>query len=457
VFRKPNRERATPPAQWTVAELGLFYSNNYREIFAHAKLRIKDSDLAQEITQEAIVKVLLAAPELTSTDHALAYMHRTIENLCIDIFRVRGKRPSLVALDDATSEVENLWNKQPDQIDLLVLAEDAAIVRQALSLLSPAERAALIMWEVENRSSSEIALELGIKESAVRHTVSRARSSLRRILSELVLDNASGLTAIDLLSTAYRKANRAVKKSSKAVMSLTLVFFAIVGFNSLQNDQNLPGLDVTGFVSVPDFYESESVQVSGPSSSAQSSALLTPNGVQKANADQDWSNEISFPGLGKHGSPKGFSVSDSSGSLGVAYFRERSTLTPEAQFEAGQFLKTESGAANVLISQVVKLDDSGFGVSYWPMVSFGYLGRWVPLETSVQDAHLARKSDGTYLVTVRLGIDSAFDSALDFPSSANGRDLDSAPKEIFTRLVLNSRGDQVLSQAVYVVERESGI
>jgi DNA-directed RNA polymerase specialized sigma24 family protein len=39
------------------------------------------------------------------------------------------------------------------------------------------------MWEIEGRSTKKFAAELGIKESAVRHSVSRARASLRKVMS----------------------------------------------------------------------------------------------------------------------------------------------------------------------------------------------------------------------------------------------------------------------------------
>ena len=108
---------------------------------------------------------MLAAPELVSQSHALSYLHRTIENLCIDLFRAEKRRPNLIALDEATTEVELAWQTPGDHSQVISTAEDAAIIRQALSLLSPAERAALVMWEVEGRSTTEIAKELGIKES----------------------------------------------------------------------------------------------------------------------------------------------------------------------------------------------------------------------------------------------------------------------------------------------------
>ena len=225
------------PASWSIAQFSSFYTHNRSELIAHANRIVRDKAKAEEITQEALVKFMLAAPELSSDSHALSYLHRTIENLCIDLFRAENRRPNLVALDDATAEVESTWQVSGDHSVAISAAEDAAIIRQALSLLSPAERAALVMWEVEGRSTKEIAKELGIKESAVRHTVSRARASLRKVLSELVIDEARGLTALDLLSTTYKKAAEIAGKSSKIALTFILVLTAFLGLNSLTGNE----------------------------------------------------------------------------------------------------------------------------------------------------------------------------------------------------------------------------
>jgi hypothetical protein len=127
------------------------------------------------------------------------------------------------------------------------------------------------MWEVEGRSTAEIAKELGIKESAVRHTVSRARASLRKVLSELVIDEARGLTALDLLSTTYKKATELAGKSSKIALTFILVLTAFLGLNSLTgnepntsittsssqllNNQDLPTLPTTPTLPAPTIQE----------------------------------------------------------------------------------------------------------------------------------------------------------------------------------------------------------
>jgi len=241
--KKSTSVESSTPATWSVAEFSSFYTQNRTELIAHAYRILKDKPRAEEVTQEALVKFMLAAPELESDNHALSYLHRTIENLCIDLFRAENRRPNLVALDDASAEVESTWQVSGDHSLAISAAEDAAIIRQALSLLSPAERAALVMWEVEGRSTTEIAKELGIKESAVRHTVSRARASLRKVLSELVIDEARGLTALDLLSTTYKKAADLAGKSSKIALTFILVLTAFLGLNSLTGNE--PNTSIT--------------------------------------------------------------------------------------------------------------------------------------------------------------------------------------------------------------------
>ncbi|NBU23822.1 MAG: RNA polymerase sigma factor, partial [Actinobacteria bacterium] len=292
---------------WTVAELGAFYTEHRSELVAHASRILKDSARAEEVIQDALIKVMLAAPELESAEHALGYMHRTIENLCIDIFRIEGRRPNLVVIDDATAELESQWIDNKDHADVIAAADDAAIVRQALAMLSPAERAALVMWEMEGRSTEEIAAELGIKESAVRHTVSRARTSLRRVMSELVIDKERGLTALDMLSTTYKKTSEIAKKSSKAALSLILVFFAFLGFNSMPTDSNLPNITAEESVSSTETAgaapkASEESPMAAPSASASATAAAkSQQSVVNAKAAT-----FSFTGLDRNGVPTGF-------------------------------------------------------------------------------------------------------------------------------------------------------
>jgi RNA polymerase sigma factor (sigma-70 family) len=437
---------------WTVAELGAFYTEHRSELVSHASRILKDSARSEEVIQDALIKVMLAAPELESTDHALGYMHRTIENLCIDIFRMEGRRPNLVLLDDNSAELESTWIDNKDHVDVIAAADDAAIVRQALAMLSPAERAALVMWEMEGRSTKEIAAELGIKESAVRHTLSRARASLRKVMSELIVDKERGLTALDMLSTTYKKTTEIAKKSSKAALSLILVFFAFLGFNAMPTDSGVPVL-----------VAEESVSSNGPAKgsevlapamnqilpSVSASAIPTVK-VNLAVANARASN-FSFAGLDKSGIPIGFTVTDSTGALGSLYMTNRQPVLSETELILSQVAKTDIGAANIFLSQRLISDSSGF--SYSPSISYGKAGSWIPLVSSVTLLDSERLLSGNYLVTAIVKVESEVETAIVIPAVASGRDLLQAPRQIITRLVLNPGKTQILAQAVNVVEK----
>ncbi|CAN2171135.1 RNA polymerase sigma-70 like domain [Candidatus Nanopelagicaceae bacterium] len=430
---------------WTVAELGAFYTEHRSELLAHANRVLKDSAKAEEITQDSLIKFMLAAPELESAEHALSYLHRTIENLCIDYFRMEGRRPNLVVIDDAQAEVEAAWQVSGDHSEVLTQAEDAAIIRQALALLSPAERAALVMWEMEGRSTEEIAAELGIKKSAVRHTVSRARTSLRRVLSELVIDQERGLTALDMLSTTYKKASELAAKSSKVALSLLLVVTAFLGFNSMTGREGvLPTVSsndsssaVAGSASTDSPSPAPSISMPAKKSSTMVSGVYVKSG--KAN----------WPGLDNEGVPTGFTVAGENGPIGkIRVNRNTPIATEEGTILATQAI-TSGGGPNVMIDQTITVDGNGtkYEVSY---VAFGINGNWAVANADATSVDFERMSNGQYLMTVTISLLSTPTSEFVIPVGDRGYDIVGAPKTITSRLLLNASKTQILAQAVLV-------
>jgi hypothetical protein len=308
------------------------------------------------------------------------------------------------------------------------------------------------MWEMEGRSTAEIAAELGIKESAVRHTVSRARASLRRVMSELIVDKERGLTALDMLSTTYKKAVQVAKKSSKAALSLILVFFAFLGFNAMPTDIEL------SVVTTQETFSSNEVAsevdvATAPAVEASATPVITPAAIAKAQAalENAKATQFNFAGLDKAGIPTGFSVTDSTGSLGSLYRSSRQPVLSETELIISQIVKTDSWAANIFINQQLVSDSRGF--SYLPSLSYGRDGAWIPLNTTLTMLNSERLLSGDYLVTAIIKVESEVDSSIVIPATAFGRDLLVAPKQVITRLVLNPGKTEILSQAIYVVEK----
>jgi hypothetical protein len=304
---------------------------------------------------------------------------------------------------------------------------------------------------MEGRSTSEIAAELGIKESAVRHTVSRARASLRRVMSELIVDKERGLTALDMLSTTYKKTAQIAKKSSKAALSLILVFFAFLGFNAMPTDGELPVVTTQETISSSE--ATDEFEAVSPALGESATPVITPAAIAKAQTavQNAKATQFNFAGLDKSGIPTGFSVTDSTGSLGSLYRTSRQPVLSETELIISQIMKTDSGAANIFLNQQLVSDATGF--SYIPSLSYGRDGAWIPLNTTLMMLNSERLLSGDYLVTAIIKVESEVESSIVIPATAAGRDLTQAPKQVITRLVLNPGKTEILSQAIYVVEK----
>jgi hypothetical protein len=172
---------------------------------------------------------------------------------------------------------------------------------------------------------------------------------------------------------------------------------------------------------------------------------------ERTSVENAKSTELKFPGLDKAGVPTGFTVSDTLGSLGTAYFTERTPVSTETELIIGQIIKTDTGAANIFISQTLTTDANG--LTYRPAVSFGQDGNWAPLLTRVSFTDITRQVSGNYLFTAYIAVESPVDTPIKIAATANGRDLAAAPRQVITRLVLDPSKTQVLAQAIYVVER----
>jgi RNA polymerase sigma factor (sigma-70 family) len=432
---------AVSPQAWSVTELGAFYTNHRSEFLSHANRVLKDSAKAEEITQDALIKFMLAAPELESTDHALAYIHRTIENLCIDLFRMEGRRPNLVVLDDATAEVEATYQVSGDHEAVISAAADAVIIRQALSLLSPAERAALVMWEVEGRSTKEIASELGIKESAVRHTVSRARASMRKILSTLIVDEKRGLTALDALSTTYKKAAEIAAKSSKAALSLILVVAAFLGFNTLTGREGVVTPDGSA-ISLPS--DKSTTDKSNTDSTESTDSLDADISVELA-AFQDQikvvSSQISFlrqavavynwAGLDASGTPVGFSSNLGSRATANAQMIKFPNLSTES---SSSIFKVSQNGVDLLLSQDLFYVDGKLTATILPLFAPGNTQAVI---TSSEQS-VTTGSDGSKLIISSLKL-------------ANTGSDGQSPSAINVRIKVSADGLEILAQSAQIL------
>ena len=461
-FRKQAKITEAAPSQavsdWSIADLSALYAEQRSSLTSQARRILRSEADAVEIVQEAFLKFILAAPELDSRDRALAYLRTTVNNLCLNQIRATGSRPNLVAIDsDATQERldELAFDAHVPFDSTLVAAEDASIIREALSRLSADQRTALVMWEMEGRSTEEIAAAIGTTPANVRHVVARSRSSFVRVLSEWVIDEQTGTTALDALSSSYKKAAELAKKSSKVALSLVLMLAAFVGFNSF-NHKTVP-LTSPSTISpvitqpVPSLTPSSTPSATAsasatPSTSASTSTLskldtLTPTVDAKIAG-------LQFSGLDAGGIPTGFTATDLTGDTGAIIIgKPAPVITDNGITLTAPVMSYDPKAVNVLINQVINVD--GSGTTYTPTASVSMHGGWVALNTSAISTDISRLPDGNYLVTSTIVTVSPVDAGILLPVS-QGVDVSSIPTSISVRLVLNPGKTQILAEAIKV-------
>jgi RNA polymerase sigma factor (sigma-70 family) len=393
---------------------------------------------------------MLAAPDLDSADRAIAYLRTSVTNLALNVIRARGARPNLVAIDADTTQERLNEIASENHIDLdttITAAEDAAIVREALSRLTPDQRTALVMWEMEGRTTEEIATALNTSPANVRHILVRARKSMVRVLEEWIVDEKTGLTALNALSTTYKKSIEIAQKSSKAALSLLLVITAFLGFNSMTGNES-PVLPVAAEVSTTAPSAKAAAPTATASATAKAAATLAAKKAQQA-AIYAKIAALSFIGLDKEGIPTGFSVTDETSAAGIGRITKGlTTLGTSGLLINNQFI-TGSVGPNLLIDQLITVDGTGTNYSV-NNINVGFGGNWRSVEVKSTDSSIDRLANGNFLITAISTIGYLKTSDFVMPTGTRGYDLVDAPATITTRVLMNSGKTQVLAQAVQV-------
>ena len=453
-LRKKNETQgsvaATPAtvSDWSVADLSALYAENRSSLIGQARRILRSEADAAEIVQEAFLKFILAAPELDTADRAIAYLRTTVNNLCLNQIRATGSRPNLVAIDaDTTQErLSEISAEAHIPFDAtMAAAEDAAIIRGALSRLSADQRTALVMWEMEGRSTEEIAKALGTSTSNVRHVVTRARASFVRVLTEWVIDEENGTTALEALSDTYKKAAELAKKSSRVALSLLIVLVAFLGFNSVTGREGSTSIVTTATQDAP--------SAKASSSKASASAIAPTNSkIAGLVAGTDVTSVgPKFAGLDANGIPTGFTVVDGQGNIGaINVSKTTPNLTNDGLDMHGAAMTESQGAVNILLDQDIVI--SGSGTTYSADASLSQNGGWVTAVISNTNSHFERLSDGNYLLTAIMSVNSLENPGILIPAS-RGVDVKSAPSQIITKVLLNPGKSQILAQAIYVATK----
>jgi hypothetical protein len=308
------------------------------------------------------------------------------------------------------------------------------------------------MWEMEGRTTEEIATALNTTPANVRHILGRARKSMVRVLEEWIVDEKTGLTALNALSNTYKKSIEIAQKSSKAALSLILVVTAFLGFNSMTgNESPLAPVVAQVETAVPAEVTPTASATATASAKAKAAATAAAKKAQQA-AIYAKIAALSFTGLNKEGIPTAFSITDENGNAGVGRVTKGiSTVGTSGLLVSNQFI-TGSAGPNVLIDQMITVDGTGTNYSA-NSVNVGFGGNWRSVEIKSTETSVDRLANGNFLITATFTIGYLNTTDFVMPTGKRGYDLVDAPKTITTRVLLNSGKTTVLAQAVQVINK----
>jgi len=133
-----------------------------------------DRHEAEDVVQDAFLRLLDAAGRYQPTCSFKTYFYRIISRLCLD--RVKKKQPRCL---DTMPDVSD---SGPDALGEMEKRQDAEAVRTALAALPPQQRLAVVLRYYEGLSYQDIASALETTPKAVERLLARGRDHLQAIL-----------------------------------------------------------------------------------------------------------------------------------------------------------------------------------------------------------------------------------------------------------------------------------
>jgi RNA polymerase sigma-70 factor (ECF subfamily) len=149
------------------SEFEIFYQRTSKALHGYLARLSRDAASAEEVLQEAYIRVINAPP--MDPSQRKAYLYKIATNILRDRWR-KQKR------EQKWSELHQINEERHQEFNLPI---DMAAV---FDRLNPQERAVLWLAHVEELSHREISSILGIRERTVRVVVFRARERAKELL-----------------------------------------------------------------------------------------------------------------------------------------------------------------------------------------------------------------------------------------------------------------------------------
>lgn len=155
-----------------------FVEEHLQRIFRQIYRMVGNVHDAQDLTQEAFIKALQREEQLQDQVKAAHWLSRIATNTALDFLRRHG-RIAFSQIDDLPHH-ETPHSKTESPEAALLRGEQRDWLAAGLERLTPRERAALVLRDMEDLPAEEVARRLNCSRATVRSHIANARVKLKK-------------------------------------------------------------------------------------------------------------------------------------------------------------------------------------------------------------------------------------------------------------------------------------
>lgn len=162
-----------------IASIHRTYHEDYEEHIRYARNRVRSSEAAQDIVQQAFTNTLNAVEQGAQISNVGGFVRRCVHNMCINRNRMYLELTLSLELEGEMREMTEREMTERSTAASVEIREQWRSVESVVDKLTPNQRNAFLLAEIKGLSYEETAESMNRSINSVRQLLNRARTKIR--------------------------------------------------------------------------------------------------------------------------------------------------------------------------------------------------------------------------------------------------------------------------------------